>query len=281
MGKPNQRRPELEAAVGLSSNEALLEVRHLEVTYHSPGQPPTRALEGISFQIRRGESLAIVGESGSGKSTLALAVLRLLPPYSTIVRGTVCFDGQDITLASESALQKIRGAKIGMVFQQPGMSLNPLMRVSRQVAEVIRAHYTWPWSQCQAKAMLLLERVFGSESGRLSQAYPHQLSGGQRQRVSIAQALACGPQLIIADEPTASLDGVVEAGILQIFHELRANGNVSLLFITHNPAILPDLADRVLVLRSGAVVEQGILQDVFRRPREQYTADLLYSLPIA
>jgi ABC-type glutathione transport system ATPase component len=279
MGKESKDR-QLALAAGVSEcgGQKLLEIDGLGVTYQSAGQVPVKALEGISLEIREGESLAILGESGSGKSTLALAILRLLPLHTATVRGTIRFQGVDIMEAPERTLQKIRGAQIAMVFQQPGMALNPIMRVGRQVAEVIRAHRPWSRSRCLEEAKLVLERVFGGESSRLWQAYPHQLSGGQRQRVSIAQALACDPQLIIADEPTASLDAVVGAGILQIFRDLRCTSS-ALMLITHNPAILPGLADRVVVLRGGELVEEGALPDVYRHPRMAYTAELLRSLP--
>jgi ABC-type glutathione transport system ATPase component len=262
-----------------STNEMLLEVRDLEITYKSPNQIPVKALQGVSFQIDRGESVAIVGESGSGKSTLALSILRLLPLNAEIVRGSIRLQGLDILRAPERTLQRIRGARICMVFQQPGMALNPTMRVYRQVADVIQAHRPWNWSRCVDEATTILHRMFGGENVRLCQAYPHQLSGGERQRVCIAQALACHPDLIIADEPTASLDAVMQADILQIFHDLRCDSSISLMIITHNLAILPGLADRVLVLRGGQPVEEGLLRDVFQRPRVAYTSKLLQCIP--
>ena len=271
----------LEASLPEYPNTPLLEVHNLTITYHSHNQMPIKALEGVSFRIQPGESVAVIGESGSGKSTLALSILRLLPFRSVIARGTIAFRGIDLLTASERTLRTIRGAKIAIVFQQPGMALNPYMRVYRQVAEVIRAHRAWGRSRRVDEAKLLLQRVLGSECDRLWQAYPHQLSGGQRQRVSIAQALACNPQLIIADEPTSSLDAVAEDGIIQIFRDLRGASSVSLLFITHNPAILPGLADRVLVLRAGELVEEGTLEELCRQPREPYTAELLGAIPPA
>jgi ABC-type microcin C transport system duplicated ATPase subunit YejF len=190
-----------------------------------------------------------------------------------MTKGTIRFRGLDVLQASERTLRTIRGAQIGMIFQQPGLALNPVMPVHRQVAEVIHAHRPWRWPRCMEEAKLVLERV-GGECGWLCQAYTHQLSGGQRQRVSIAQALACGPQLIIADKPTTSLDAVVQASILQIFQSLRCAPAVSLMLITHNPAILPGLADRVLVLRGGELVEDGTLRDFYRNPPEPDTAEL-------
>ena len=269
---------EFEPGNPVRGSEPLLDLRDLEVTFQSPGQVPVKALKGISFQIGQGESLGIVGESGSGKSTLAHSILRLLPRDIARVRGEIHFDGLNLVSASERALQRIRGARIAMIFQQPAMALHPLMRVSRQVTEVIHAHRPWRWRRCANEAMRVLERLFGTDCRRVSQAYPHQLSGGEKQRVAIAQAVACEPQLVIADEPTASLDAVWQADILGVFREMRSARSVSLLFITHNPAILPELADRILVLRGGELVEQGRFEELCRRPRAAYTAELLSSL---
>jgi ABC-type dipeptide/oligopeptide/nickel transport system ATPase component len=161
-----------------------------------------------------------------------------------------------------------------MIFQQPGMALNPFLRVGRQVAEVIRAHRPWNWSRCRDQAMLVFEQLFEEEPRRIWNAYPHELSGGQRQRVSIAQALACSPQLLIADEPTSSLDAVIQASVLEMFERLKRVSPLSFMFITHNPALLRGFADRVLVLEAGRLVEDGRLPDVYRRPRSAYSAGL-------
>jgi ABC-type dipeptide/oligopeptide/nickel transport system ATPase component len=264
--------------VSEGGSEALLDVRDLEVSYNSRGQDPVRALRGVSVRIQAGESIAILGESGSGKSTLALSIPRLLPPAS-IVNGSIRFQGFEILQAPDRILQRVRGARVAVIFQQPGMALNPFMRAGRQVAEVIRAHSQWKLSRCMEEAKLALERVFGAECGRLCRAYPHQLSSGQRQRVAIAQALACRPELIIADEPTASLDAVARAGILELFRDLRRASPVSLMLVTHDPATLPGLTDRVVVLRRGEIVEEGHFEDICQRPRTSYTSDLLGSMP--
>jgi ABC-type dipeptide/oligopeptide/nickel transport system ATPase component len=177
--------------------------------------------------------------------------------------------------SSERILRKIRGALISMVFQHPGMALNPFMRVRGQVAEVIRAHRREPLSRSLEAADTVLKRVFGGEPGDLFEAYPHQLSGGQRQRVCIAQAFACNPELVIADEPTASLDLVSQAGVLEMFREFQSRSSTSLIIITHNPAVLPGLVDRVLVLRRGELIEEGASREVLYRPQHPYTAELL------
>jgi ABC-type dipeptide/oligopeptide/nickel transport system ATPase component len=267
-----------EAILSASRSEPLLRVEDLCVSYGARGQPPKMALSGISFQIRSGESVGIIGESGSGKSTLALSILRLLPANAMIVRGRLFFRGTEMLHSSERILRRIRGSLISMVFQHPGMALNPFMRVRSQVAEVIRAHRREPRSRSLKAADDVLKRVFSGEPGDLFDAYPHQLSGGQRQRVCIAQAFACNPELVIADEPTASLDGVSQAGVLEMFREFQTHSSTSLIVITQNPAVLPGLVDRVLVMRGGELVEEGAAREVLYSPRKAYTAELLQSV---
>jgi ABC-type glutathione transport system ATPase component len=232
-------------------NELLLQIRDLTVTYSLPGGQEVKGLDRISLAIQTGESIAIVGESGSGKSTLALAILRMLPA-NAMVRGAIHYRGRDLFALPENTLEQLRGARISMVFQQPKMALHPLMRAGRQVAEVISAHHHWSWPRCRRQARVVLERMFGSDLDRICEQYPHELSGGECQRVCIAQALACDPELLIADEPTAMLDAVVQAGVLRIFHELRQTTSLSLVLITHNRALLPGLVDRTVILeRTG------------------------------
>ena len=247
-------------------NEPLLQIRDLTVNYLLPRGEKVKALDHISLAIQSGESLAIVGESGSGKSTLALAILRMLPE-NAMVRGAIHYRGQDLFALPEGTLEELRGARVSMVFQQPQMALNPLMRAGRQVTEVIRAHHRWSWPRCRRQARVVLERMFGSDLDRICEQYPHQLSGGECQRVLIAQALACDPELLVADEPTAMLDAVVQAGVLRIFHELRQTTNLSLVLITHNRALLPGLVDRTIVLERGVVSEETKIDQAFRLPR--------------
>jgi ABC-type glutathione transport system ATPase component len=254
----------------------LLQVRDLKYVYESPGQQATTALNGISFDLKQGEVLAVVGESGSGKSSLAYSILRVLPQNARIVGGAICYRGEDVLKMPEKRLQQIRGARISMVLQQPGIALNPVMRIWRQVAEVIRAHRKWDGSRVRREAKLMLSQFFApGDLDRICASYPHQLSAGERQRVSIAQALVCGPELLIADEPTASLDSVTQAGILEFFRQLKRLSALSMIFITHTPAILPGLADRVLVLREGHVVEEGQLYPAVVNPEQPYTAALM------
>lgn len=228
-------------------NEPLLEILGLQVGYPLSGGQQVRALKRISFSVHSGESIAIVGQSGSGKSTLARAILRLLPEDAN-VQGKIRFRGQDLSSLTRRALQRLRGARISMIFQQPQTALNPLMRAGRQVAEVIRAHHRFKSPECHLQARSVLQQFFDSNLDRIYEQYPHELSGGECQRVCIAQALACHPELLIADEPTAMLDTEVQAGVLRIFHRLRQASNLSLVFITHNPSLLPGLVDRTVVL---------------------------------
>jgi ABC-type glutathione transport system ATPase component len=257
--------------------ENLLEIRDLTVAYEAPGYGERLALDGICFGIGTGQILAVLGESGSGKSTLAMSILRILPPHARFVRGAVHFCGENLLQLPGNRLQQLRGARISMVFQHPGLALSPVMRIWRQVAAVIRAHRGWEGGRAQREAELVLARIFRNDPERIGAAYPHQLSGGERQLVSLAQALVCDPDLIIADEPTSALDTVTQARVLDIFRQLKESSALSMIFITHNPAILPGLADRVLVLRHGRIAEEGDLRAVFARPGQPYTADLLRS----
>ena len=259
--------------------EPLLQVRDLRVSFFSDSAPEIVALRGITFDIYPGECAAILGESGCGKTTAALSILRLLPPAGRFVSGSILFRRQELIGLSESKLQEIRGAAIAMIFQESGIALNPFCRVVDQVAEVLRARQPWTVGKCREEAEALLRRVHLKDDGRLAQAYPHQLSGGERQRVLIAQAIACRPALVLADEPTASLDTTVQADILQLLKELKKEQNMSVLLITHNPALLPGLVDRVLVMYAGRIIEEGALREVMRNPLHPYTRSLLASIP--
>jgi ABC-type glutathione transport system ATPase component len=224
----------------------LVEIRDLTISYRLPGGNELRALDRISLNVSFGESIAITGKSGSGKSTLALAIMRMLP-RNAIVGGAIRYRGQDLFALSESAMEQLRGRRMSMIFQQPQMALHPFMRAERQVFEVIRAHHRWSRSRCIRQARAVLEEVFdNSDVERIREQYPHQLSGGECQRVCIAQAFACRPEFLIADEPTGMLDSVAQAGVLRIFHDLCRRSELSLILITHNPALLPGLVDRTV-----------------------------------
>ena len=256
----------------------LLEVLDLSVTYAArPGERST-ALSEVSFAINRGETLGVLGESGSGKSTLAAALLRVLRGNGKIEKGVVSFEGEDLTRVNAAELQSIRGERIGSIFQEPLIALHPAIRVGEQVGDVLAAHQPASRRAIREKTLEVLKTVF-SNAERIADSYPHQLSGGQRARVLIAQAIVCRPSLVIADEPTASLDPMTQQEIVSLFRSLREQYELSMILITHNPLLLADLADRVLVLYAGRVVEIGPLKDVLSSPQHPYTRDLLRCVP--
>jgi peptide/nickel transport system ATP-binding protein len=257
----------------------LLQVQDLHVAYISRDGKKSPALEGVSLDVRPGEILGVLGESGSGKSTLASALLRLLPANGEIRKGVVLFEGQDLLQAESRALERIRGARIALIFQEPSLALHPTIRIGKQVGDVLAAHQSLSRGALREKTLQLLGEVFPADAARIADSYPHQLSGGQQQRVMIAQAIACGPSLIVADEPTASLDPTTQQDIMGLFRTLREKFNLSLILITHNPALLAGLADRVLVLYAGKVVEIGPTEQVLTLPQHPYTQALLLSVP--
>ncbi|MFJ5487222.1 ABC transporter ATP-binding protein [Hansschlegelia beijingensis] len=240
----------------------------------------TRAVDGVSFDLAKGETLALVGESGSGKSVTALSVVRLLPyPAASHPSGEILFGGKDLLKAPERELRKVRGADISMVFQEPMTSLNPLHTIERQVGEILAVHRGWSAPKRRERVLELLEQVGIPKPEERLDAFPHQLSGGQRQRVMIAMALANEPDLLIADEPTTALDVTVQAQILALLKELQSRLGMAMLFITHDLGIVRKIADRVCVMTGGKIVEQGATQDVFLRPQHAYTKKLLAAEP--
>jgi oligopeptide transport system ATP-binding protein len=257
----------------------LLEVRNLRVAYLARSGESCPALAGVNFALEPGEILGILGESGSGKSTLAAALLRLLPSNGKVEQGSVLFQGKNLLDVSPEELQRIRGGRIGLILQEPSSSLHPTMRIDRQVADVLAAHESLDRRTLNEKTNQLLASVFPDDGERISRAYPHELSGGQRQRVLIAQAIACGPSLVVADEPTASLDPTTQLEILHLFRRLRQKLGLAMIFITHNPALLAGIADRVLVLYAGRVAEMGPTAQMLSSPRHPYTEALLRCLP--
>jgi len=257
----------------------LLAIQDLHVRFLRQDSGTLYALNGVNLHLREGEVLGILGESGSGKSTLAKSLLRLLPKTAR-VEGEIDFRGQKISQLTEREMNQIRGAWISRVPQEPKLALNPVMRIGDQVAEVLHAHRNWSWQRCRTEAECALERVGLFESARrFYNAYPHQLSGGQQQRAVIAQAVACVPALLIADEPTASLDSTTEVQILELFRDLKTRQNTSLLFITHNPELLRDFADRVAVLYAGRVIETRSGSEIFERAWHPYLQGLLACSP--
>lgn len=257
----------------------LLEIQDLHVAYRSRTGADCPAVAGVSFDVRAGEILGVLGESGSGKSTLAAALLRLLPANGKIQKGAVRFEGQDLLRAEPGELEKIRGGRISLILQEPSMALHPTIRVGEQIGDVLGAHQSLARRAIREETLQVLATVFPADAKRIAESYPHQLSGGQRQRVLIAQAIVCGPALVIADEPTASLDPSTQQDILSLLRTLRQQLNLALILITHNPAILAGLADRVLVLYAGRIAEMGPTESVLGSPQHPYTRALLRCLP--
>ncbi len=257
----------------------LLSVRHLSTEFRTE-RGTVRAVDDVSFDLAAGETLAIVGESGSGKSVTAMSILRLIPsPPGRIASGEVVFDGQDLLKLSDEQIRAIRGDRIAMIFQEPMSSLNPSLTVGLQIAEPINLHRRTPWAKAMDMAADLLARVRLPDARSRVKAYPHQFSGGMRQRAMIAMALACQPQLIIADEPTTALDVTVQAQILALLKEVTRAANSALILITHDLGVVARYADRVCVMYGGRVVESAPAREIYRRPRHPYTIGLMASVP--
>ncbi|MGZ2382791.1 ABC transporter ATP-binding protein [Rhizobium leguminosarum] len=259
--------------------EPLLSVRDLSVAFHQGGET-SLAVDHISFDIAKGEVVALVGESGSGKSVSANSILRLLPyPSASHPSGEVLFKGKDLLKASERELREVRGNDITMIFQEPMTSLNPLHTIEKQIAEILALHQGLTGQPARQRVLELLNQVGIREPEKRLKAYPHELSGGQRQRVMIAMALANRPELLIADEPTTALDVTVQAQILELLRQLKAVHGMSMLFITHDLGIVRKFADRVCVMTKGRIVETGTVEEVFANPKHEYTRHLLASEP--
>ena len=240
---------------------------------------PHPAVDGISFTIAPGETLGLVGESGSGKSATSLALLRLLPPSAT-VSGAIHFNDRNLLAETDAAMRRLRGREIAMIFQEPMTALNPVMQVGTQISEAIRAHHPGlSRSDVRTRTLAALHEVALPDPERRLTDYPHQFSGGQRQRILIAIALSNRPRLLIADEPTTALDVTVQAQILDLLRTLRATHSLAMLFISHDLAVVSEIADRVAVMQRGRIVEQGTATDLFRSPQHPYTRQLLASAP--
>ena len=252
---------------------SLLSFENLRVSFKQDGGL-SAAVKGISFDVKKGETVALVGESGSGKSVTALSSVSLLPD-SAVIEGSITYNGQELCGAPESALRKLRGNDISFIFQEPMTSLNPLHTIEKQLSEILLVHQGLRGQEAQTRVIELLTQVgIHDPAGRLKD-YPHQLSGGQRQRVMIAMALANGPDLLIADEPTTALDVTIQAQILTLLREFQASMGMSMLFITHDLGIVRKLADRVCVMKDGVIVEAGVTKDIFDAPAHPYTKMLL------
>jgi len=262
-----------------SNNDILLSVEDLRVHFHGDG-PPALAVDGVDFTIHRRETVCIVGESGCGKTVTALAILGLLrQPPARIAGGRILFDGQPLLDLGHSEMRALRGKRIGMVFQEPMTSLNPVFTIGDQIGEAILAHERVPEAEVRRRTTQLLDDVGIPDPERRLADYPHQLSGGQRQRVMIAMALACGPDMIIADEPTTALDVTVQAQILSLLRDLKQQKNMAIQYITHDLGVVSAIADRVYVMYAGIVVEQGASALIFHQARHPYTQALLAALP--
>ena len=238
-----------------------------------------RAVDGVSFHVNAGETLAIVGESGCGKSVTAMSILRLIPEPPGKIAGAIKFQGRDLLKLSDREMRAIRGNSISMIFQEPMTSLNPVLTVGRQIGETLRLHQGLSARQAEERAIEMLELVGIPEARRRVREYPHQLSGGMRQRVMIAIALACNPQLLIADEPTTALDVTIQAQILDLMRDLKTRVGAAIVLITHDLGVVAEVADRVIVMYAGRKVEEATVPQLFARPRHPYTQGLLGSVP--
>ena len=258
----------------------LLDVRHLSTHYVSArGARVTRAVDDVSFSLREGETLGVVGESGSGKTTLALTLLRLLPPAARIVAGAIDFEGEDLIQKSDTEMRRIRGKRIAMILQDPMASLNPLFTIGDQVAEPIRVHEGVSRRGAWAQARELLRAVRIAAPELRVREYPHQLSGGMRQRIVGAIAISCEPRLLIADEPTTSLDLTIQAQYLSLLRDLQRAHDLALIFITHNLGIVAKMCDQVAVMYGGRLVESGPVAQIFDAPAHPYTRALIEAIP--
>ena len=256
----------------------LLEVRDLGVRFRTE-RGEMAAVEGLSFEVARGEFLGIVGESGSGKSVTARAVMGLIQPPGRVSTGSIRFDGEELVGRPDVELERLRGKRMAMIFQEPMSSLNPVFAVGEQIAEAVRRHDRLSRRAAWDRAIEMLEKVGIPGAAERATAYPHQLSGGMRQRVMIAMALACDPEMLIADEPTTALDVTIQAQILDVLRKLRAELGLTVLLITHDLGVVAEQADRVIVMYAGRVIEESPTAPLFARPLHPYTSGLLDSIP--
>ncbi|AFS71009.1 MULTISPECIES: ABC transporter ATP-binding protein [Exiguobacterium] len=259
--------------------ETILSVRDLTVAFHTYAGT-VQAVRGVSFDLKKGETLAIVGESGSGKSVTSKAIMRLIPnPPGEITKGEIMFEGRDLVKLSDKEMQKVRGRDIAMIFQDPMTSLNPTMTIYKQIAEGLKRHQGLTGDDAKKRTLELLTLVgIPNPEARLKQ-YPHQLSGGMRQRIVIAIALACNPKVLIADEPTTALDVTIQAQILELLKDIQQKTGTAIIFITHDLGVVANMADRVAVMYAGKLIEKGTVDEIFYEPRHPYTWGLLGSMP--
>lgn len=266
---------EIEKTAGQAEN-TILDIKDLQVYYTSMGNI-VRAVNGISFQLKKGETLALVGETGAGKTSIAKAILRILPDVSAHTSGEVIFNGTDLMQLKEANMQKIRGHKISMIFQDPMTALNPTMRVGKQISEVLSVHQKLSHTEAVEEGKKMLEMV-GIPAERYME-FPHQFSGGMKQRVVIAMALACNPELLLADEPTTALDVTIQAQVLELINDLKERLKTSMILITHDLGVVNETSDNVAVVYAGRIIEYGNRYDLFTNPLHPYTNGLFGALP--
>lgn len=259
--------------------QTLLEVHQLETSFQRDKEQ-IKILRGVNFSIRKGEVLGLVGESGSGKSITSLSIMRLFHGTTgTIDQGSIKFDGQELTTLSEKEMRKLRGKNLSMIFQEPMTSLNPVMKIGKQLTEVIQLHLGLSKKESELHAIDMLKKVGIGRAEEIMKEHPHQLSGGMRQRVMIAIAMACHPSLLIADEPTTALDVTIQAQILQLMKNLKDENDTAILLITHDLGIVAEMCDRVVVMYAGEVVEEASVFELFANPKHPYTQGLIASVP--
>ncbi|MCL6456799.1 MAG: ABC transporter ATP-binding protein [Gorillibacterium sp.] len=257
-----------------------IQIDHLS-TYFYTEEGAVKAVDDVSFRVRSGEIVCIVGESGCGKSVTAMSIMGLVEePAGKVVAGTINFGGEDLLKLDKHSLRSIRGNEIAMIFQEPMSSLNPVMKIGEQIMEPLMIHLKLKKKQARARAIELIEQVGISRPEQIVDAYPHELSGGMLQRIMIAIAISCNPQLLIADEPTTALDVTIQAQILDMLREIQTNSNMSILLITHDLGVVAEMADYVIVMYSGKIVEEGEVVALFEQPKHPYTKGLLKSKPI-
>ena len=261
-----------------TSNQKMLQIKNLK-TYFFLSQGIAKAVDNVSLTLNPGETLALVGESGCGKSMLALSILRLVPAPGKIIHGQIKFNGQDLLLLSEKQMQKIRGNKISMIFQEPMTALNPVLRIGEQICEPLIYHQGLSRNQAREKALKLMQQVGIPDPEKRFFDFPHSLSGGMRQRIVIAMALSCSPKIILADEPTTALDVTIQAQILNLLQKMQKTNNMAIILITHDLGLVARTCQRVNVMYAGKIVEQSPVREIFNSPLHPYTQGLLDSLP--
>lgn len=259
-------------------SEKLLEIKDLHTFFYTDAGV-VKAVNGVSFEVNKGQTIGIVGESGCGKSVMSLSIMRLIQEPGKIVDGQVFFNGQDLVKLSQSEMRKINGDRISMIFQEPMTSLNPVFTVGNQIAESLILHEKLTKKQAREKAVEMISTVGISRAEGIYDSYPHELSGGMRQRIMIAMALSCNPELLIADEPTTALDVTIQAQILDLLKEIKKKFGTSIMLITHDLGVVAEMADYVIVMYAGRIIEQGHVTDIYLNPMHPYTIGLLKSKP--